>query len=266
MKILKLLIYFFAILLFSCSQKYYYATKERINSFGLDTLKFNLDSTYELYVRTVVKEKDKKTKVARPVNRTSQNRDSEVIEEQYLFISKVNKKVLIVNNIANRSTVFYKPYDKISGITEVANQGNINIWYFAQYRFGTILNEQAYKFIPSDPSKKQWQEWMINEKSDTIFIQSISLVDDFNNNSSAVSEAFSLPVYFVRVNNFRLAYKNMGSDSDGDYFHVPENKIYLYKVKNGWRVVYKFNTPICEKYNYIYMKSKRVYSQPYKKT
>jgi hypothetical protein len=254
------------ILFSACSRKFHFALESKINSLGDSVAGFEIDHSYELYLRTILKQTDSVTKFSRPVNGTLTDTNlQQIIEVQYLFLSKQKNRVLIINNIANRRTVFYNSTDKQVDLAPDAENSKVDIWYFAQFRFGSVRSGNTFNFMAGDAIGKKSFEWVFREQSDTIFIKAINQVDQYNNNSSFVESAFHLPVYFVKANSFTLMLKEnkgKGSSKKVPEEFIAERTIQFRKSKKGWFTVFRFPTAPRDGYHHVYFNTKRMYSPP----
>ena len=254
------------ILLMGCSRKFYYATDDEVDKFGA-AVTYDMDDSYQLYTRQVVTVMNKDS-VRVPVNgRLDEN--SKLLEVEYMFVSARDKKVLVINNIANRSEKYYNSPDKINDLGITADTLKADIWYFAQFRFGVI--DPTGEFFFHKTSRDGLDHyWNITRFSDSILLNSISVSDNYGRDVRYIDSAFSLSVVFVKSDPWKLIFKK-NSEKPIISFNkkktIPEYELagqtIQYHINNGSPVVvFRFNTDIHKDFRNVYFNKKRIYVAP----
>ncbi len=167
-----------------------------------------LDETYELFVRSVCK--DSITKA--PIDCIQGSK--ELVEVQYMFLSRKKGVALVINNVPNRNQRFYDG----TSVNKVFNEtAEINSLYFKQFRFGTIEPAEGgvlLHFVTTDKKPRKYV-WTCREIDTTknptsepgYLVESvqIGLVDGYDLRRS--EDALYLVPKFVKKTNFKIIYE-----------------------------------------------------------
>lgn len=228
---------------YSCGgTKFAYAPDKLVSSYG--PLKpIEIDTTYKLYVRQIVKAFDSAAKIYRPMNaRVPDGKD--VIEIEYMLISEAKKQAIILNNIPSIYQNSFNGNNRVFNLLDDSNRIDIDIWYLKQFRFGKLISNRKIKFINADGTGKN-HIWNLYKEQDTIKLISISAVDKFGEDVRYIDEAFSLEVLFKKVNSFKFLFVYKEKIGNGrKNFDLPNQTFYIANNNNQWHVVFRFGKPV----------------------
>jgi hypothetical protein len=235
---------FITLFFFGCGgTKFAYAPDKLVNAYG--SLKpIEIDSTYKLYVRQIVKTFDSAAKIYRPTNaRVPDGKD--VIEIEYMLISEAKKQAIILNNIPSIYQNSFNGNNRVFNLLDDSNRIDIDIWYLKQFRFGKLISDRKIKFINADGTGKD-HIWNISKEEDTIKLVSISAVDEFGEDVRYIDQAFALEVLFKKVNSFKLLFVYKEKIGNGrTNFDLPNQTFYVANdSKNQWHVIFRFGKPV----------------------
>lgn len=249
------------LLLCGCARKFIYATDEKLKEYGT-LIPVKIDTSYDLYLRQVVKVFDSVSRVYIAGNGQVAN-GIELIELEYLFISKTDpKKILVINNIANKRKVFYNNDAKKLELAPGADTTKVDIWYFSQFRFG---RDSSGDFVFENVENEGFNHrWDVSFKNDTACLNAIGVYDKFGEDTRNANEAFAFPVYFIKVKDFKFFIKDYtnGRDVDLPEFEPVDKTFYLAYSKKKWHVIFRFDTTVRTHYRNIIFEKNRVYAAP----
>jgi len=255
MKILFNIVVLLSVAFSSCTTAFYkMLTVPDTSSFD----RIQIDTTYELYVKRVCKKIV--NKVSEPCNcldlPTFNMKD--VVEFQYMLISKEHEKIIVINYIKDRNQKFYtQSAESFLAANKGTGAVDINIWYFNQLRFGKynpINNEGRFQTCVKP---KDIHTWNLDKEKDTMKIRSVALelADGFDERNSEKSMA--LTPAFVKANSYNIFYQDPFDDTNTTY-SLPGNEIFI-DTKLGC-IYFIFDRDISEGRQTIKFKKNRRYS------
>lgn len=258
-----------AVIFCSCmGTKFTYVPDSDVEAYG-DLMPFNINSTYELYVRQVVRLEDAATKTYRLANAETPD-GKNVVEIEYMLISKTDNRVIILNNIPsiyqgyggrkNKSIERSKSYN----LADTDKEIEIDIWYLRQFRFGRIDQNSNLEFVNVDGTSKN-HIWKISEEiPGTIRLNSISVADKYGEVVRNIKEAFELEVVFKKVNSFRLVFRYKENGTVKNSYGPKDQTFYVSKKTNRWNIIFRFDMPVngSGTLNNIVFTKDRMYAPP----
>lgn len=252
----------FLLLLSGCARKFIFATDERVAEYGkLSPFKF--DSTYDLYVRQIVKTFDSATRLYMPGNGILDTAKNELIELEFLLINKNNHDILVINNIANKRKIFYNNSFKQQELAPSDGITKMDIWYFSQFRFG---RDSSGDFVFENVENEGFNHrWEVSFKNDTAFLEAIGVYDKFGEDTRNANEAFAFPVYFLKVKDFTFFIKDYAAynrNKELPEFEPVEKTIYLAGEGKKSKIIFRFNTAIRGNFKNIVFDADRLYAAP----
>jgi len=214
-------------------------------------------SHYYLYVKSVCIDGDRKLFACLGTE------GEEVIEREYLLVSRDHTKVLVINNMVNRNQkIFNDPSRILKFKTPHDDQTEINIWFFKQFRFGTIEKNltlrEGYQFkfrtVEKHPVTYVWHYSMTD---DSVTVSAIGRQQSDGIDLLFTKPALYLEPRFSRVKNFTFV------------FQIPQqrkknsSRVELAEAK--WRIrkhctYFGFDEPVLKKYKSIRFGRKRMYA------
>ncbi|MBC7849063.1 MAG: hypothetical protein H7Y31_04975 [Chitinophagaceae bacterium] len=252
--------------LLSCNTKFKYVTDEKVKTFGA-SVAYDLDSSYQLYTRQVVTVKNSDS-IRVPMN-GSLSENNKLLEIEYLFVSERDKKVLVINNVANRWEKYYNSPDKISDLGISAPMIKADIWYFAQFRFGE-MDQQGDLLFRNVSRDGRDHYWNISKFSDSIKLNSISVADSYGKNLRYIDSAFSLNVVFVKSEAWQVIFKQnaakrmfpLTKKNTIPEFELAGQTIYYHPNSGSPVVVFRFTENIFKHFRNVSFNEKRLYAEP----
>jgi hypothetical protein len=246
----------------------------RVTDNYLDLLKgeetsFVIDSTYCLYMRQVLSVPNAEG-LRVPESNPHRERGS-VIEKQYLLISEKKGHAIVINNIPNKYVSFYNYPEDALKITDVGKE-EVDIWFFNQFRFGILGNNNSI-FFPGVVSGKP-QIWQFKEADKNLNLISLAECDNDGSNVYLIDPAYAVPLLFYKIIDFQLVYKDNSDIKLTDkpeklepfkdsIYSLDENKIHLLNIKNKWYTYFRLKDYPDVKRNILFQHT-RMYSAPFK--
>lgn len=255
------LLLYMAFLLAGCAgTKFSYVTDKRVQEYG--PLKpFRLKEDYQLYVRQVIKVYDSARRIYVPENGTV-SAGTELIEIEYLLISKDAKSAIVINNIPNKRYLFYNSEDKRADLADTAQQLKIDVWYFNQFRFGSVNGNGDLVFKDAGGSGKDHIWNLTRAGDDMLEIDAVSVSDQFGEDKRWVEAAFALKMIFRKAEDFVFLFKNnAGNKKHVDQTFLLKEQTLAVANRNGsWFIVFAFDTPVFKHYPNVVFFNERVYA------
>ncbi len=230
-------------------------------SIGTQFEETRIDSTYSLYVKSICKRKSGKVDVPCNCKELGVIDPKDMVENEFLFLSKEHKKVVVINYIKDRDQKFYnKSATAKKSLVKGNEMVDVNIWFFNQARFGNLDTSKGEIIFQETTSPKGKHLWKISFNEDSLQIHSVStvLADGFDQRDTELSLAL-VPVFFS-AERYRIIFQRpyYGTDPPSPVFELPENRISV--DTKGWCVYFMFNEPVEDGNSVIRFKSNRLYS------
>ena len=220
---------------------------------------------YHLYVKSICI--DSLDKLSEPRN-CSGSRGEEVVEMEYLLMSEDSKKVLVINNLPNSHQKFFKEKSRLMKWNN-RDAAEINIWYFKQFRFGTIEDDPSlvtgrhlrFTTVEKHPVTYVWQYTKTDDDVVTLVAVGEQYPDRLDNRFSEA--ALSLVPTFKRVENYKFVFQmpKQFKKRSASPVELPEAKWRV--LRNGERdmnTYFRFDSPIYKNYKVARFNSQRMYS------
>lgn len=229
----------------------------KVDTVGL--VPINLDSTYDLYLRTICKDARN-----RPVNCNPHARDT--VEVSYIILSTERENVIVINNNPNRNQRFFKK-EKMFKRTPRADLTEINVFYFKQFRFGEVDGNSTSLRFAFETAEKHSRSflWTCGLVADSLEISSVSEVLPDGVNSRFSSSSLFLIPKFVRSDSFKFVFRlppMLGEPK----ITSPPCKIYIdKKSRTNYVTYFQFDQPVYKDYHTIKFGRKRMYAYPMSK-
>ncbi|NIJ52751.1 hypothetical protein [Dyadobacter arcticus] len=220
-----------------------------------------IDSSFVLYTKSICLKPDPNG-YSVPCNCSDANlTDSSVIENEYMFLSKSQRKAVVINYIKNRNQrIFTKP----KSASRFALDGNVtvqvNIWYLNQLRFGDYDAGKQKITFRINTKESVVDEWNLEFDHGNATIESVAELTDAGEMKLQTEKALFLEPTFYKTNNYILIYQKPYFQTGKETFiyNVLDNTI---SVNRKTKDVYiKLSTEVSENKQYIHFKGKRVYS------
>lgn len=227
-----------------------------------DTSQFDsvqIDASYTLYVKRICKKII--NNITEPCNclELPNFAQEDVVEYEYLFLSRKHERVIVVNYIKDRDQKFYtQPAPNLLESKSSIKEVEVNIWYFNQMRFGRYDTAKSIGRFRTTFKPYDIHRWKIDTNSDTLKISSVSVekADGLDERITRISMA--LVPAFTRVDQYKIIYQQPPDNSKYDAHPLPNNTMYV-DTKEGC-IFFIFNEDISEGRRTIKFKSNRRYS------
>jgi len=229
---------------------------------GIDTTgtfdEYIVDSSqYNLYVKSVCIDGNRKPFSCQGAE------GEEVIEREYLLVSRDCTKVLVINNMVNRNQKIFNDPSRVLKVNATNDdQAEINIWFFKQFRFGTIEENstlrQGYQFkfrtVEKHPVTYVWHYTMTD---DSVTVSAIGKQQNDGIDLLFTKPALYLEPRFDRAKDFLFV------------FQIPQqrkrnsSRVELAEAK--WRIrknctYFGFDEPVLKNHKAIRFGRKRMYA------
>lgn len=227
-----------------------------------DTSKFErvqIDESYELYVKRICKKFV--NDIAEPCNCTDlpEFTIEEVVEYEYMFLSKKHNKIIVINYIKDRNQKFYtKPSPGLFETKSKLNEVEINIWYFNQLRFGNYNPLTNIARFQTTFKPHNIHQWKLDVVSDTVKIHSVAIEQKDGFEEKISEKSMALVPVFLRANKYKIFYQYPSYESNYDTHLLPDNNLYV-DTESG-NIYFIFNSEIFDGGRTIKFKGNRLYS------
>ncbi len=196
-------ILFFVLLFFSCARKYNITSVFK-NGIPTDMQQWKLDSSYHLYIREVfldtINAGDKSVKNNNEIFSAS----DKLIELEYLLFSQKNGRAVYIATIPDKYLNYYAKKGKY------LPRQYLNAYDFSTFRFGLkTTGEEEIVFT----NTKHSDTWKYRIEHDSI-LHVYEVVERINGdvNVFLVDEALSRKASFVKLANYKIAFRNMDKE------------------------------------------------------
>jgi hypothetical protein len=238
---------FFVVLCCACSRGKYYVSNVFRKAEVRNMESFELDSTYNFYLREVYKDKNEQNENILKTNvEKKDTANATRIEVEYLLLSWVHKNAVYITTIPDK----YQNYYSTNFIADTL----INAYDFSTFHFGKIADDGESIFFISYNGKKV-VSWDIRPFITTRFANKVSIREiavqknDFIENVILINKALEEPITFVRQNNFAIVFETPGKKAAlladrTALCKLSDQKIYFSQVKHGFDIFFRFNKNI----------------------
>ena len=247
--------------------KFNYASDDTVKELG-PLRSVHLDSTFRLYVRQIIKKYNYSTKMYDPLNAKTPD-GKKVIEVEYMLLSWEKKQVLILNNIPSIYQNIGTGNRNRFNIAGGKDSLSIDIWYVRQFRFGKIKNEDSIVFKNANGTTDTHIWNIIHYPADSIKLNSISVADNLGmgEDTRNIDSAFSLPMIFKPVHNFKLFFENKTMPkTSARSFDLPDNTFYVVNKNKKWYAIFSFPVSVYpaknDSFKNIIFTNDRMYTAP----
>jgi hypothetical protein len=242
--------------------KFSYVTDAGVQHYG--TLHpYHLRNDYDLYTRQVIKVFDSTRNIYVPRN-GSVTAGNELIEIEYLLLSKNGKEAIVINNLPNKRFIFYNSADKRAELSDTTAQLKIDIWYFNQFRFGTrnADGDLVFKNVEGSGKDHTWNLQRVDGQ--TIKVDAVSVSDAFGTELRLVRAAFAIELVFKKADDFLFVFKNNAQQKRfaNHYFPLKDQTLHVANHHQKWYVVFPFDTTVSRHFNNVVYFDKRMYAGP----
>lgn len=217
-----------------------------------------IDDTYVLYVKSICKKKVKQVVVPCNCKVLGRVDEKDIVENEYLFISQVHKKGVVINYIKDRNQKFYVKTKtrKLRSLFE-PDTVKVNIWYFNQLRFGNYYDSSNTLIFQEYDSPSDIHLWKLEKDADSIVIYSVSTELPDGYEEKLTGSSLALRPVFYKVNNYKIIFQEPYYRSTPvPEYELPQNKLSV-DLKNGC-VYFAFDKPVAGSSNILVFK--RLYS------
>jgi hypothetical protein len=230
------------VLLFSCARKYSISNIFR-KGIPPGIQQWVLDSSYHLYVREVFLDTSDAGDKAVQSSIRSNNSNNKLIELEYLLLSEKQNKALYIATIPDKYQLYYAKKMKY------LQREYMNAYDFSTFRFGKKTvnhNEIVFK----DSLDKLSHTWKYEIESDSILhvYQVEERINGDASNVYLVDEALSRKASFIKLDSFRIAFRNMDKEKNVEtkkgrppLKRFSDNVIYFNQQGSRYTIYFRFN-------------------------
>lgn len=242
------------LMLGACRKVFYYTSLDPATNPQSVVGKLQLDNTYKFYVRQVFEEKvNNESELKSDVPATARGKE-ELIEVEYLFISKDSNRVVYITTMADKYKQRYRKFylgDKYA-----------NAWDFKTFLFGELLPGNEIKFTDWKNYKTDtWQIDFSNGNDERVyFTQLTEKRDSIYHQQIPVKEVLKHEVFFTKVNDPMVVFHQ--NETREDTVQLLNNTIYLLKRRGRHRLYLQFNGKVNDKRSTIYFGEGRIVYDP----
>jgi hypothetical protein len=157
---------------------------------------------FSLYLRAICTKTEDEKRI--PCNCSETQRDT--VERTYLFISKNSDSVLAIQHIADRNQRFFnKVVDSKLTSDTLRDFVSVNIWPFAQFRFGLMKNDRV-------TFRTTWQRpeehlWVLEFDDDAVEVKAVGKQTCGSLDLRTTDAALALTPVFRKVNGWKFIYQ-----------------------------------------------------------
>jgi hypothetical protein len=228
----------------ACSRGKYYVT----NTFseGITNIYYiDIDSSYRFYKREVYRDKDEDSLNVLRSNLSKTDTAKKIrIEVEYLLISLAHKNVIYITTVPDKFQQYYSKY--------ILPDTVVNSYDFNTFQFGKLDadDELVTFFKPGNSKTITWQFRPVLKEGwpKQVFLRELVVEKkDMPVDVILVDKALQEQVSFTRQNSCNIIFNRPGTKEYGtalDICHLADNRIYFYKGKRGYSVVFKFDNSI----------------------
>jgi hypothetical protein len=202
-----------------------------------------LDSSYRLYIREVFLDTADAGDKAVQGSIRGNNSNNKLIEIEYLLLSEKQGKVVYISTIPDKYQLYYAK--KIKYLP----RAYLNAYDFSTFRFGKKINGRS-EIVFEDSAGKQSHTWKYETDTDSILhiYQVEERVNGDASNVYLVDEALSRKASFIKLDSFRIAFRNMDKEKKVEIKRgrpplqrFSDNVIYYNLQGSRYHIYFRFN-------------------------
>jgi hypothetical protein len=252
MKLTIMILSLFAILL-ACKSPTFTYVKQVDHSLPL--YEFKVDTTYSLYTRSICKDSSNF-----PVDCPENNVRS--VEVGYIILSDTLKKALVINNVPNRNQKFFEEgvvFEKAVATDTVF----INVFFFKQFRFGTLQDELIRRQMKFISAEKQPREFLWNYEVDDSLLKIVSVADVLpdGQNIRYTDKGLYLVPTFRQSRYFKFVFQLPSNMTNVVSTNKSAARIFVHKKSKKNYITYiEFERPVYKDFRAIKFAANRMYA------
>jgi hypothetical protein len=210
-----------------------------------------LDSSYHLYIREVFLDTSDAADKMVLANNNDLSPSNKLIEIEYLLLSEQQQRVVYISTIPDKYQSYYAKKSRY------LKREYLNAYDFSTFRFGkTTAGGQAIVF--DDKNDRESDTWNYKIENDSI-LHVYEVVESSRGNRAncySADEAFSRKASFVRMDSFRIAFRNMAKEKKVEIkkgrpplkrFCI-NNTIYFKKEGGKYSIYFRFDKTLPPRY------------------
>ncbi len=231
------------LLLVSCARKFGISDAFR-KGIPADMQQWVLDSTYHLYIREVFMEAKGEGNNQVKANNNNFTGTDKLIEVEYLLFSPAQQKMVYMATIPDKYQTYYAQKGRF------LKRWEMNAYDFSTFRFGK--KQPATNAIVFDGREAGDSDtWLYSITQDSILrVQQVEKRQGGDVNSIfLVDEAVNPGATFVRVDNFEIAFRDMGKEKRKEkrlgrpplLRYCKDKTIYYRQHNNKYTIYFRFD-------------------------
>lgn len=206
-----------------------------INPSGSTVASISINNNYDYYIRKVFKKgpPGEKSFVSNSDINGSKN---DLIEIEYLLISRKNGNVIYITMIQDKTQEFYSKH--------YLGDQYLNAYDFRNFLFGTI-KRNIVTFV-SKQNAETTEEWTLDLSNQNSIIYLTNILENKKgefSQSLPVERALADKLGFEKIAAPTLVYHEPDDDNNSNILPSTDNKLYFSKIKNKWRIHLLFIKP-----------------------
>ncbi len=239
---------------------FFYAKEVNIDKNSLRAI--TIDNTYELYIKSVCKVDSNGLLVPCNCKELDTYSEEMVVENEYLFLSKMTGKAVVINYIKDREQQFYVNPDLKQQMSLLSSDSvRVNIWYINQMRFGFYDPVKSELIFQRMVKPRERHIWKLDEgKPGIITVESVkvAVVDGFEEKTTRAS--LELIPTFYKVPAYKLVFQKpyTPGKKETPEFDLPGNTVHVDTLCNN--TYYFLRKKVGRGFDTIRFKSNRLYS------
>jgi hypothetical protein len=243
-----------AVFLGGCKHNYYLFGRAG-DPDPVDYRRILLDSTYELYVRKVVRVGEEGNKDLESKQKTRRSKENPLIEVEYLLLSDSNNDVIYFSTLADKFQKYYQQY--------YLGDGYVNVEDFETICFGTRQDEHTFIFTSGDTALHSYDTWTWRKDDSGGKVLAVQefVKGEFQLFIPAV-QALKDSIFFKRVGAFSIVHHYPTFPLNENVIPIQDETIHIMQDGGCWVVYFVFTQPISNGYKKIKFLDNRIPFSP----